>query len=506
MPGPVFPLAGRFHAIRDRFRLCKKPFTPRVPVRFACVSRTCLFPGHLIARKTRVASRGMAFARVAVRPSLFPQSFNSQPAVNTTADPIDRHKQITLLFLKYASVLRARPTADHAKSLARDLEPLGLTFVKSARALSVRGDLLPEPFLTAFGQLNAPRFCEEDREPVPIEEIQQIVEDELGKKITRAFASFHPKPARFSGAGQIHHAVLHGGRHVLVRIQRPHIRQRIVKDLDSLAEIAAFMDHPTGRELHHRFSRVIDRLRVSLMRELDYRREASALTELREKLDSYPSLVIPDVIHEFSSARVLTTEFIDGSEIWEVPSRDSASGRQLAEQLTGSYLDQMLLIGHVHPEPHLENLLLTGDGKLVLTEATGTIRISASSRSLLNFLLTAIAARDAVSTCEAALRLGHHSGRDAQIDRAALLPAVRGAVQCDSLSERLAGVARAASSAGCPLPGEISAIADLFNHLATVTLAICPRFDVEGFIHEHLRQQVIETEQNTVPFHESSAA
>lgn len=448
----------------------------------------------------------MAFARGAVRPSPVPKSFNSQPAVKPTADPIDRHKQITLLFLKYASVLRTRPTAEHAKFLARDLEPLGRTFVKAARLLSARGDLLPEPFLSAFGKLNAPRFCEEDREPVPIEEIQQIVEDELGKKINRAFASFHPKPARFSGAGQIHHAVLHGGRHVLVRIQRPHIRQRIVKDLDSLAEIAAFIDHPTGREFHHRFSRVIDRLRISLMRELDYRREATALTELRERLDGYASLVIPDVIHEFSSARILTTEFIDGSEIWEVPSRDSTLGRQFAEQLTGSYLDQMLLIGHVHPEPHLENILITGDGKLVITEAPGTIRINASSRSLLNFLLTAVASRDAVSACEAALRLGHHSGRETEIDRAGFLSVVRGAVQCGSLAERLAGVARAASCAGFPLPTEISSIADLFSHLATVTLAICPRFDAEGFIHEHLRQQGIETEQNTVPFHESSAA
>ncbi len=421
--------------------------------------------------------------------------------------PHQRHKEITLLFLKYSSLRTALPTESSARSLAGDIQSLGTNFTKAARLLSVRGDLLPAPFLGAFGELKPSKISDESTEPESLDSIHQIVEDELGKKMFRAFASFDSTPIRLSGAGQIHHATLHDGRQVSVRIQRPIIRQRIVKDLDSLTEIAAFIDHPSGREHHNRFSRVIDRLRISLMRELDYRREAAALTELREKLDHYGNIVIPEVIQECTSARILTTEFIDGSEIWEVPSpREAVTAQDLAEQLLGSYLDQMFLIGHVHPEPNLENLLITRDGRIIVTEATGSIKISPSFRTLLHYLLIGISSRDAVSTADAALKIGHHGNREIDLERSEFLGEIRHALQAADISHRVIAVARVASSAGLPFPSEIIHIADLFNHLSTVTTAICTRFDLEQSVQNYLHHQARETEQNTIRFAEPSAA
>ena len=426
---------------------------------------------------------------------------NSDPA------SLDRHKRITLLFLKHAA-LRSTPPDEHAaRVLARDLENLGAPFVKTARLLSVRGDLLPGPLLDAFAALDEVRFGNENHEPEGAETIDQVLEDEIGKKALRAFASFHPIPTRFSGSGQVHHAVLHDGRHVSVRVQRPRVRQRLVKDLDTLAEIATFIDHPSGRGEHHRFSRFVDRVRVTLMRELDYRREEMALTELREKLNGYSRMRVPRPVPEYCSARVLTTEFIDGTEIWEVPSRrDGGDTRELAEQFLGGYLDQIHLHGLVHPQPNLENLLITPDGELVITEACGAFKIGAAQRSLLGFLLHGVCSRDPQAVTEAALRIGHQSAIAPAADGSALAKEIHMALAAENVEDRLRAVARTASNAGRPFPMEVCRIADLFAHLATSTEAISPRFAFEPFIAGYLQDQMREARENTLLFPSPSAA
>jgi ubiquinone biosynthesis protein len=460
--------------------------------------RSFHFNGRPSARRWHVACDGSGVL------SSFFQRVNSQPAVNTISTPLERHKAITLLFLKHNPLRAKTPDEESSRALVRDVETLGATFTKAARLFSVRGDLLPQPLINALAELKPTGLSETEPEVESLETVQQIIEDELGKKVARAFASFNPEPVRFSGTGQIHRAVLHDGREVCVRVQSPRLRQSIVKDLDSLAEIAAFIDHPSGRVQSHRFSRIIDRLRVTLMRELDYRREAAALAGMRENLESDSNLVIPNVIHEFSGARVLTTEFTGGTEIWEVPSRRENGGDDLAKQIFSSYLDQMLNIGQVHLEPDLENILITADHKVVITEASGTTHISASGRALLSYLLLGISSLDAVSVSEAALRLGHHGGN--QVDRTGFLAEIRAALHQPSLSGKLLAVARAASSAGFPFGLEIVGIADLFDRLSIITTALSSQFDAEQHLRNYLLQQRIEADEQTVRFQEPSAA
>lgn len=431
---------------------------------------------------------------------------NSQPAVNPTTTPIDRHKRITLLFLKHASLRSSPPDEKAARLLAEDLETLGAPFARAGRLLAVRGDLLPEAVLAAFSKLDETRCRDDDQEVESMETIDQVLEDEIGKKALRAFASFHPLPDRFSGAGQVHLATLHDGRQVSVRVQRPKARQRTVRDLDTLAEIAAFLDDPSGRGAHHRFSRFMDRLRIATLRELDYRHEEAVLRDLRGKLSGYSRLRVPVPVAEFCSGRVLTTEFIDGTEIWGAPPRSTGGSKDLAEQFLGAYLDQILLHGLVHPQPDLENLLLTGAGELVITEAAGALKLGAAARSIFCFLLHALCAKDPKAAREAVLRLGRPRSSDATPDNAAFSAGIREALKQDGIKERLRAVARVAATAGRPLPMDICRIADLFGNLHISAEAIHPHFDTGRFIASHIQKQMKEIRENTVLFQSPSAA
>lgn len=422
--------------------------------------------------------------------------------MNTPTSSLDRHKRITLLFLKHSS-RRSQPLENEsARCIARDLEDLGGPFIRAAKLLSVREDLLPATALDAFSAMEDHRL--EDLEAEPAEVIDHVIEEELGKKILRAFASFHPVPSGFCGIGQVHHATLHDGRHVLVRIQRPRLRKRIVEDLDTLAEIAAFLDHPTGRAPSD-FSRIIDRLRVELLRELDYRREESALNTLRDSLEGRERLRVPTVIHEFTSSRVLTTEFIDGSELWAVPSgSDEKSNRELASQFLSGHLDELLFHGRVHPQPHLENLLLTTEGELVISGAAGSLTLTNTRRLLLHHLLSGLCQRNPEITAEALTRLtpptSSMKGQGGLVEE--LVPALA----AGSLPSRFLAAIRTASRHGFPPPVSISRVADLFTHLSAACRILCPAFDADAFIAAYLRRHLTGGGETTVRFPTHTAA
>jgi ubiquinone biosynthesis protein len=431
---------------------------------------------------------------------------NSQPAVSTKITPVDRHKRITLLFLKHASLRNSPPDEIGARVLAEDLEALGASFARAGRLLAVRGDLLPGELLSAFAKLDEARCGDDEQEADPMEIIDQILEDEIGKKALRAFSSFHPEPHRFSGSGQVHLATLHDGRQVSVRIQKPKARQRTVRDLDTLAEIAAFLDEPSGRGAHHQFSRFMDRLRLAILRELDYHHEEAILRELHENLSGYSRLRVPIPVSEFCSSRVLTTEFIDGTEIWGAPPHSMMGPKDLVEQFLGAYLDQLLLHGLVHPQPDLENLLITEEGQLVISEAAGTLKLGSTARTVFCFLLHGLCTNDPRTTHDAALRLGRPRAVDSISESTAFSAGVRESLEKEGIEERLRSVARVAATSGRPLPMDICRIADLFRNLRISAEAIHPHYDTGRFIESYVHEQMKMIRENTVLFQSSPAA
>src|SRR5204863_826348 len=177
--------------------------------------------------------------------------------------------------------------APQPDELANDLENLGATFIKLGQLLSTRGDLLPQPYLDALSRL------QDDVEPFSYEEVEQIVSSELGVRISNAFAEFDREPEAAASLAQVHRAYLRDGRAVVVKIQRPGVRDLIVNDLDAMEEVANFIDAHTEVGKRYEFGHLQADLRRSLLRELDFQREASNLIRLGENLRSFNKLIVP---------------------------------------------------------------------------------------------------------------------------------------------------------------------------------------------------------------------
>lgn len=113
-----------------------------------------------------------------------------------------------------------RPAAPEAEAFVRDLESLGPTFIKIGQLLSTRADLLPQPYLDALARL------QDNIEPFSYAEVERIVRNELGVRLSKAFIEFEQTPVAAASLGQVHRAVLRGGREVAVKVQRPGVREQ----------------------------------------------------------------------------------------------------------------------------------------------------------------------------------------------------------------------------------------------------------------------------------------
>src|SRR5688572_26368381 len=201
------------------------------------------------------------------------------------------------------------PTDPQAVRLADDLERLGPAYVKLGQLLSTRSDLLPPAYLDALARL-------QDRvEPFSFADVEQIVQEELGVRLSKGFSSFDGNPLAAASLGQVHRATLRDGRCVAVKVQRPGARDQITGDLAAFADVAEFLDRHTSSSRAASFSEIVQEFRKTILEELDYRREAQNLTALRENLASFPRIVVPLPIADYSTSRVLTMEYVPGTKI-----------------------------------------------------------------------------------------------------------------------------------------------------------------------------------------------
>lgn len=278
------------------------------------------------------------------------------------------------------------------------LEELGPTFVKMGQFLSTRPDLLPAEYIQELSRL------QDDSVKVPFERIRAIVEEDLGLKLSEAFAAFDEEPRAAASLAQVHNAVLHTGECVVVKVQRPEVHERVNRDLDLLTDLAAWMAEHTDAGKVYDLPGVVRELRITLTDEMNYRIEAGNLRTFERNLREFQHIRIPRVFDELSSRRVLTMERLDGVKVTEYP----VIGREklchhLAREFIEAYLKQIAIDGAVHSDPHAGNVLVAEENHLVLMDFGMVVHIDEKMRSNFVRLLISYAEGDAFHATETLL-------------------------------------------------------------------------------------------------------
>jgi predicted unusual protein kinase regulating ubiquinone biosynthesis (AarF/ABC1/UbiB family) len=421
--------------------------------------------------------------------------------VSLKAERLKRYKDVALLLVKYgrSDLVKQAGLADNleldesisgsvtpeAQELAADLEKLGPTFIKLGQLLSTRADLLPPPYLDALARL------QDQIEPFSFEEVDRIVSSEIGVRISKAFADFNPEPLGAASLAQVHRATMRDGREVVVKVQRPNIREQIVDDLEALVEIAQFLDAHTELGKRYDFEHMLVGLRASLLRELDFTLEVNNLIALAENLREFDLLLVPAPIEDFCSSRVLTMEYIPGKKITDLsPLRlMEIDGPSLARELFRAYLKQILLDGFLHADPHPGNILLTNDDEIALLDVGMVTRLSPGFRDNLLRLLLAISEGRGEDAAEVTIRLGEPKPRFDKADftrRIAALIAEHGDASLSRLNSGQVVLEITKISADCwfRLPTEFTMVAKTLLNLDRVVFALDPNFEPTAIIRQ----------------------
>ena len=242
---------------------------------------------------------------------------------------------------------------------------LGPAFVKVGQTLSTRPDLLPLPYLDVLAAL-------QDRlPPFPNEIAYAFIEEELDWKPETLFDQFGPEPFAAASLGQVYLAVTHEGEQVAVKVQRPDLVETIILDLALVRRLASFIERFPRISLRQPWVSLVDEFGSKLFEELDYVHEAHLTEHFRADVEDMPGVYAPRVYWEFTSRRVLTTEYIDGIKIIEKAKLVEAGVDIHALLSIGvrANLKQLFEHGLFHADPHPGNLLvLPEDGTLVFID------------------------------------------------------------------------------------------------------------------------------------------
>ena len=249
---------------------------------------------------------------------------------------------------------------EKAAAFRRRLVELGPAYIKLGQVLSTRPDLIPETYVEELARL------QDDVDPIPWEHVAETIEAELGARLSKLFDSFEREPLGTASLGQVHAAELRGGRRVVVKVQRPNIRELLADDLEFVRELATFFTRHTQVGARIDMLGIIAQLERALLDELDYRIEARNAATFRRALAEFPRLLVPKVIEAYTSERVLTTERVRGVKISEISPfvRLDYDLARLADQFAKGYLKQVTIDGHFHADPHPGNVFLVLPGRV----------------------------------------------------------------------------------------------------------------------------------------------
>ena len=307
------------------------------------------------------------------------------------------------------------------------------------------------------------------------------------------FETVDDSPLGSASLAQVHRATRRDGRAVAVKVQRPNISEVIHNDLDALAAIASRADMATkvGRRVH--FADWVHEFRKALLAEMDYVCEAENLERFRDHFREYPEIFVPAPLRDFSSRRVLTMELVNGHKVTELGGlfRTEHDVSHLAEALLRGYLDQVLVHGDIHADPHPGNLLVMDDGRLALFDLGMVVHVPPRQRDrLFRLLFAAVDGRGeeaARETIAMSTRLEDFE-EERFLREAGQLVARYAAHAGQSASESrlLFDIVRISTACGLRAPSELSLLGKTLAHLETVCRALDPRLDVKHVVDRHL--------------------
>jgi ubiquinone biosynthesis protein len=421
---------------------------------------------------------------------------------------LKRYKEIGRLFWKYgrSDVVKNlseaegfepdEPKLDESpdaagmpEQLANDLEAMGPTYVKFGQVLAGRPDLLPDQYIKALARL------QDHVKPFPYAEVEKAVQEGLGVRISKAFSRFDPEPIAAASLGQVHYAVLRDGREVVVKVQRPNVREQVATDFEALGGIADMLDKRTPWGKRYHFGQVLEEFKITVQHELNYELEAQNLITLGRNLAEFQRIVVPQPIRDYCTKSILTMDYISGVKVTKIGplARQEMDAAPLIDELFKAYLKQVLIDGMFHADPHAGNVFLTDDHRIALLDLGMVGHTAPGMQDSLMKLLFAVSDGDGEEAAEIVIRISERMEDFDPVEfrrRVSRLVATKRdqGLEQMNVGHSLFDVSNLARENGLFVPSELTLLGKTLLQLDEVGRILDPEFNPNDAIRRNLSE------------------
>ena len=313
---------------------------------------------------------------------------------------IDQYLEVGLQLILKKRPAREEPLT-RPQRVRLVLEELGPTYIKLGQVLSTRPDLIPVEFIKELSKL------QDSVPPFPFADAEVIIQRELGAPSSEVFDRIEAEPTASASIGQVHRARLKNGEEAAVKIQRPGIRAVIEVDLEIMLHLATLAERHVEELVLHKPVKIVEEFARTLEKEIDFRIEAAHVERISQGFLDDPTVYIPAVFSEYSTACILTTEYVEGIKISNIDQLDAAGydRRLLCSRGADIVLKQVFCHGFFHADPHPGNIFALPGNVVCLLDFGMVGVVDRQTRELFVELVDSVVRRNEARAAQVLLQL-----------------------------------------------------------------------------------------------------
>ncbi len=303
---------------------------------------------------------------------------------------IERYLSVPRKFVPRATSIRVQRKMSRWERVRCAIEELGPSFIKFGQFMSNRPDILPPELITELEHL------QDNVAPMSAESLEKELLKGFDKPITEVFAYFDKTPIASASIAQVHRGRLPGGEEVAVKVRRPRIHHSVRTDIDIIYDFVSLLEKRYERVRALGLTQLVDEFQRTITKEMDFTVEAAHMERFRKDFRSEPSIYVPLVYMEHTSASVLVSEYVHGIKVSETKRLREAGidPKDVARQGTHLILRQIFDNGFFHADPHPGNILVLFDGRICFLDFGAVGIIPPTLRHHLSVILYGVVKKD----------------------------------------------------------------------------------------------------------------
>jgi ubiquinone biosynthesis protein len=288
--------------------------------------------------------------------------------------------------------------------MRKAVERLGSTYIKLGQIISSGEGLFPAELVNEF------KLCRDQVPPIPFNEVQQVIESDLGARLTDVFSYIDTTPLAAASIAQVHVATLITGENVVVKVQRPSVSKMVRQDLRVMAWLAP---HLVGRIKVSALANppaLVELFAETIVEELDFRIEADNMLDVAKMLHELgqTGYIVPRPHQKLVTRRVLIMQRLSGFKFDDVVGMQNAGIDTQQVIRTGmiAFMEGAMIYGVFHGDLHGGNLFVMKDGKTALLDFGIVGRLTGARRMAFLRLMLNATTNNVVGQVEALRDLG----------------------------------------------------------------------------------------------------